>query len=239
MQRYIPEAIRRNIPGAVRRAIPEAAALFERARRPAVMIGLGLALIAPGGAMLLRGQPGPTEAIDPAMLALAGVPLESRLATAKATMGPVTAAWRTKALERVAQGAAARFAREYGISRSLAAEIYRAALLEGIDPRVAFGLVRTESSFRRTAVSYAGAIGYTQVLPSTARWLVPGTSRSDLFDTRTNLRIGFRYLRYLKDKYNGNIRLALTAYNRGPGTVDRLLRRGRSPYNGYAAKVLS
>jgi len=57
--------------------------------------------------------------------------------------------------------------------------------------------------------------------------------------TETNLRVGFRYLRYLIDKYDGNVRLALTAYNRGPGTVDRLLRQGRNPDNGYAGKVLS
>jgi len=109
----------------------------------------------------------------------------------------------------------------------------------GLDhPKVAFGLVRTESSFRRTVVSHAGAIGYAQVLPSTARWIEPGTTRNDLFDTRTNLRVGFKYLRYLLDKYNGDIRLALTAYNRGPGTVDRVLARGGNPDNGYAAKVL-
>jgi soluble lytic murein transglycosylase-like protein len=103
---------------------------------------------------------------------------------------------------------------------------------------VAFGLVRVESSFRRTAVSWAGAVGYTQLLPSTAAYMVPGVGRSDLFETRTNLEIGFMYLRYLKDKYDGDLHLALTAYNRGPGTVDRLLRQGRNPDNGYAGKVM-
>ncbi len=131
-----------------------------------------------------------------------------------------------------------RFARQYGVSVPLAREIYAAAREYGIDPKVAFGLVRTESSFRRTVVSHAGAVGYAQVLPSTARWIEPGTTRSDLFDTRTNLRVGFKYLRYLLDKYNGDMRLALTAYNRGPGTVDRVLARGGNPDNGYAGKVL-
>jgi soluble lytic murein transglycosylase-like protein len=133
---------------------------------------------------------------------------------------------------------ASRFARQFKIPVSLADQIHKAAVAEGIEPRVAFGLVQTESSFRRTVISSAGAVGYTQLLPSTARWIAPGTTRSQLFQPHTNLRVGFKYLRYLEKKYNGNMRLALTAYNRGPGTVDRLLKQGRNPENGYATKVL-
>lgn len=130
------------------------------------------------------------------------------------------------------------FARHYDIPLDLANRIHDAARNEGIDPVVAFGLVRTESSFRRTAVSYVGAVGYTQLMPSTARWMDPEVGRRDLFQPEVNLRIGFQYLRYLLDKYDGDMRLALTAYNRGPGTVDRLVERGRNPENGYADKVL-
>ncbi len=218
----------------MRRFIPEVGALYEQVRRPAITIGFGLALMVPGGAMLLRGDPEPLPAMDPATVARIDAPMAAELARAKAVDGPVATAWRRKALEREAK----RFAAEFGIPEPLARDIHDAAVAERIEPRIAFGLVRTESSFRRTVVSYAGAVGYTQVLPSTARWLVPGTSRGALFDTSTNLRIGFKYLRYLQDKYDGNVRLALTAYNRGPGTVDRLLRRGRNPENGYADRVL-
>ncbi|HEY8484978.1 MAG TPA: lytic transglycosylase domain-containing protein, partial [Longimicrobiales bacterium] len=126
----------------------------------------------------------------------------------------------------------------YGISRKLAEDIYDAARAEKIDPRLAYGLVNTESAFKTRAVSSVGARGLTQVMPRTARWLVPGTTAEDLFDPHTNLRIGFRYLRYLLDKYGGNRRLALLAYNRGPGIVDRILARGGDPDNGYADKVL-
>ena len=63
-------------------------------------------------------------------------------------------------------------------------------------------------------------------------------SREDLFDRDTNLRIGFRYLRTLMVKYNGNLELALLAYNRGPERVDQLLRAGQDPNNGYVAMVL-
>ena len=130
------------------------------------------------------------------------------------------------------------FARHYDIPLDLAARIHAAAREEGLDPVLAFGLVNTESSFRRTAVSWAGAVGYTQVMPATARWMEPGIRRGDLFDTDVNLKLGFEYLAYLLDYYEGDVRLALTAYNRGPGTVDSLLEMGRDPENGYADKVL-
>lgn len=127
----------------------------------------------------------------------------------------------------------------YGISRDLAEDIYDAAVRNDIDPDVAFGLVNTESTFDERAVSNVGARGLTQVMPRTARWLRPGTTADDLFDRRLNLDLGFKYLRRLIDRYDGNIRLALLAYNRGPGTVDRILARGGDPDNGYADRVLS
>lgn len=130
------------------------------------------------------------------------------------------------------------FARHYDIPLDLAARIHEAARSVDLDPVLAFGLVETESSFRRTAVSWAGAVGYTQVMPATARWMEPGLRRVDLFETDINLEVGFKYLAYLLEYYDGDVRLALTAYNRGPGTVDALLEQGRDPENGYADKVL-
>jgi soluble lytic murein transglycosylase-like protein len=128
---------------------------------------------------------------------------------------------------------------KYEIDRDLATAIYDISKEEGIDAEVAYGLVKTESTFRPRAVSHVGARGLTQVLPSTARWMMPEiTQASQLFQPETNLRVGFRYLRYLLDKYEGDTSLALTAYNRGPGTVDRVLDRGGDPDNGYAGKVL-
>lgn len=126
----------------------------------------------------------------------------------------------------------------YGISPELATSIYDHAQNEGIDPKLAYGLVKTESSFRHTAVSNVGARGLTQLMPGTASHLEPGTSAGDLFDPQTSLKLGFRYLRQLIDRYDGNSHLALTAYNRGPGTVDRAVKRGRNPDNGYAGAVL-
>ncbi|HET9438972.1 MAG TPA: lytic transglycosylase domain-containing protein [Longimicrobiales bacterium] len=127
---------------------------------------------------------------------------------------------------------------KYNISEDLARDIYEIAQAEGIEPKVAYGLVKTESSFKTSAISHVGARGLTQVMPRTARWMVPGTKASDLHDQKTNLRLGFRYLNQMIDKYQGDVRLALLAYNRGPGTVDKILRRGGDPNNGYADKVL-
>lgn len=126
----------------------------------------------------------------------------------------------------------------YRVSEKLAQEIHAAAVANEIDPELAFGLVKVESSFRNAATSHVGAVGLTQLMPSTARWLQPGVTTRQLRDPQTNLRIGFRYLNDLIEKYDGDTRLALLAYNRGPGTVDRVLRRGGNPDNGYADAVM-
>lgn len=222
----------------MQRFIPEGGRLCERVRRPSVMMLIGVVMGLPALAMVPRTEAEVDEIPESALArADAGV-MEARIAWAKQTDSEVVSAWRARALEREADRAAETFARRYRIPTSLAREIYIAAVREGIDPRIGFGLVQTESSFRRTVVSWAGAVGYTQLLPSTARYMEPGVTRADLFDTRTNLRIGFKYLNYLLKKYDGDMRLALTAYNRGPGTVDRILRRGGNPENGYATRVL-
>ncbi len=157
---------------------------------------------------------------------------ETKVATAL-TLAPVvvTPAEEDASLTEIA---AEYKAKGYNLSLDLAEEIQEAAEYHGIDPEVAFGLVRAESSFRNQATSTVGAVGLTQLMPATAKWLEPGVTRSELRDPETNLRIGFKYLRQLIEKYNGDVDLALVAYNRGPGTVDKALKRGRNPDNGYA-----
>jgi soluble lytic murein transglycosylase-like protein len=125
----------------------------------------------------------------------------------------------------------------YGLTRELATAIYDAADSSNVSPDVAFGLVHAESSFKTSATSHVGAIGLTQLMPATARWLKPGTTVKDLRNPETNLQIGFGYLRTLIERYDGNEDLALMAYNRGPGTVDKVLKHGGNPDNGYAKFV--
>ncbi|HEX7119551.1 MAG TPA: lytic transglycosylase domain-containing protein [Longimicrobiales bacterium] len=171
-----------------------------------------------------------------------GVEREARAAAAARPRGieeEVGREWARREAEMLREDTVTGAQIRYGISRDLAEDIYDAAIENDIDPDVAFGLVNTESSFDHRAVSNVGARGLTQVMPRTARWLRPGTTADDLFDRRLNLRLGFGYLRRLVDRYDGNLRLALLAYNRGPGTVDRVLDRGGDPDNGYADRVLS
>lgn len=129
--------------------------------------------------------------------------------------------------------------RRYKIPADLAAAIYDIALSEGIDPKIAFALVSVESDFLRKAVSDKGAVGLTQMMPATARILDPTLGYTDLFDRETNLRLGFRFLREMLSYYDGDLSLALTAYNRGPGRVDEIRKAGKDPNNGYAQAVLS
>src|SRR6266576_271291 len=134
------------------------------------------------------------------------------------------------------------YSTHYAIAADLAAAIYDVALAEGVDPALAFRLVKVESGFNSKAKSKVGALGYTQVLPSTARLYEPGLTTEQLYDRGTNLRLGFRYLRDLLERYEGNadakLRLALLAYNRGPGRVQELLDAGKDPQNGYAAALM-
>lgn len=130
------------------------------------------------------------------------------------------------------------FSSRFGIPADLAGRVFDEALRAGLDPDLAFEIVRIESRFNPRAVSPAGAIGLTQVMLKTAAFYDSTITAEELFDPTTNLRIGFRYFRDLLGRYNGDLRLALLAYNRGPQRVGELLARGTDPANGYAAAVL-
>ena len=126
----------------------------------------------------------------------------------------------------------------YQIPSDLAADIYDIALSEGIDPALGFQLVKIESSFRSGVRSPMGAIGYTQVQVATARFYRAGITEKQLYDRELNLRIGFRFLKDLLDRYDGDKHLALLAYNRGPARVAEIIAGGGDPTNGYSDLVL-
>lgn len=99
--------------------------------------------------------------------------------------------------------------------RPWAASINVAAGREGLDPRLLAAVVWTESNFTPTAVSHAGAIGLTQLMPGTAAGLAV-----DPWDPMQNLQGGARYLRGQVGRF-GTVELGLAAYNAGPGAVSR------------------
>jgi len=131
-----------------------------------------------------------------------------------------------------------RLSKVHPVSVELAETIYDEALRAGIEPGLAFEIVRIESRFDPRAVSAVGAIGLAQVMPRTAVLFDSTLTRDDLFDPATNLRIGFRFFRDLLERYDYDLRLALLAYNRGPTRVGSLMARGEDPGNGYASRVL-
>jgi hypothetical protein len=209
------------------------ARLLKRFRQP--LIGLGLAGMA--FPLVQATTPEEGEGTDSAMDEEDpnATALSEGQDTEEALAGQIAMSQAEESRERHVEAAMER----YNIKRDLAEDIYDMAReSKHVEPKLAFGLIKTESTFNEKAVSHVGARGLTQVMPRTAAWLVPGTTTQDLYDRQTNLRLGFRYLDQMIDKYKGDVRLALLAYNRGPGTVDRVLKRGGNPDNGYADKVL-
>lgn len=87
----------------------------------------------------------------------------------------------------------------------------------GIPIPLAMAVVKVESDFRTDALSPKGAMGLMQLMPSTAREL----GVEDPFDPGENLEGGLRYLKTLLKRFDGDVRLALAAYNAGPGAVER------------------
>jgi soluble lytic murein transglycosylase-like protein len=98
----------------------------------------------------------------------------------------------------------------------LNAIVDKAARAHEVDPLLIHSIIKVESNYNVHAVSNKGAEGLMQLTPATARML--GVSNS--FDPQQNIEAGVKYLKYLKDLYKDD-RLALAAYNAGPGAVDK------------------
>lgn len=95
-------------------------------------------------------------------------------------------------------------------------EVKEAANAYELDPLVVLSLTKQESAFLPDAVSKSDAIGLMQIIMPTAKEIDATLDREDLLTPAKNLRAGSSYLRSLLDKYQGNLALALAAYNAGP-----------------------
>ncbi|HEX2948514.1 MAG TPA: transglycosylase SLT domain-containing protein, partial [Armatimonadota bacterium] len=105
----------------------------------------------------------------------------------------------------------------------------------GVDPALLAGLIEQESHFNPNAKSSAGARGLTQLMPATAH----GLQFDNLFDPQQSIEAGAKYLKQQLDHFHNDLRLALAAYNAGPGNVKKY--GGIPPFHEtqqYVVKVM-
>ena len=93
--------------------------------------------------------------------------------------------------------------------------IVQAAARHGVDPNLIIAVMRQESGFNSRALSYKGASGLMQLMPGTARRF----GVTNIFDPVQNIEGGTRYLRFLLDTFNGDVKLVLAGYNAGENAV--------------------
>ncbi len=91
------------------------------------------------------------------------------------------------------------------------------ATRHGLDPLLIYSVMHQESSFKQRAISHKGARGLMQLMPGTAaRFGV-----TNIFDPKQNIDAGSRYMKFLLNRFQGNLSLALAGYNAGEGAVDK------------------
>lgn len=113
----------------------------------------------------------------------------------------------------------------------------------GLDPMLVLALIEVESEFQQHATSVVGARGLMQLRPTTLAWVAQREgvklSRAELeADPALNVRLGVRYLKYLKEMFRGRLDFTLMAYNCGPNKLATALKaRNTDPWHNYVRAV--
>ena len=116
----------------------------------------------------------------------------------------------------------------------LDAIVQRASDTYGVDRDLIVSVIRAESGFDSGATSPKGAMGLMQLMPETARDL----GVSDAYDPEQNVMGGTRHLRWLLERYDGDVRKALAAYNWGTGNLERSTGRLPEETRNYIARIM-
>ena len=114
--------------------------------------------------------------------------------------------------------------------------VHTNAAAQGVDPALVKAIIANESGFDANATSNAGAQGLMQLMPGTAN----GLGVTNAYDPAQNVWGGTKYIKGLLDRFNGDTRLAVAAYNAGPGAVEKY--DGVPPYaetQNYVQNVLA
>jgi soluble lytic murein transglycosylase len=108
--------------------------------------------------------------------------------------------------------------------RPYSATVEAAAAEFDVDPLLVWAVMREESRYDPEALSYAGARGLMQVMPSSQAWIAEQVgediSPGDAFTPEASIRMGAWFLRFLLDYFDGDLDLVIAAYNGGAGSVD-------------------
>lgn len=126
------------------------------------------------------------------------------------------------------------------LAETVTLAIENAAVEFDVDPWLLVSLIRIESMGDPTAVSKVGAVGLTQIMPVTAKEIAfkLQLAEYDLYDPATNVRMGAYYLAHLLERFDGNERRALVAYNYGPTAVSLMIEHNVKLPESYASKIL-
>lgn len=158
-----------------------------------------------------------------------------RLASQGLTQPP-SADWSSQAVgqgdEKMTHAAAQDAARAPSKRQNIDDIISKAAQKHKLSPHLVRAVVKAESDFDPGCVSHAGAMGLMQLMPETARDL----KVSDPFDPQQNIEGGARYLAMMIERFSGNLKKALAAYNFGPSNVEAG-RAWPAETRGYVSKV--